>query len=292
MQKKKRKQQKNFLDYLFFILVVLGFVWTIALWSTAQSPVQSGSAGSKPNNSRSISEKNNRTSKKKSSQNSSSKTSSFSSSSDTQLASAKQKNFALGTTLSSDQPYTDYPYLKSQGISFAYFRATTGSSSLDNLFSSSIKSAKDAGLSVGAMLVFDSSTTAYGSYLYFVQKVGKETGNLPIAIYVSDDSITDSGSITNLQGLIQDLKDYYPNNSVIVRCDKAIYDKVQSQLTSLNIKYWLIENNLDNIGSAVQFVQYNANGKIGSGIRSFRLPISAFDGSKTDLKKFSEGIEK
>ncbi|AZZ61157.1 1,4-beta-N-acetylmuramidase [Oenococcus sp. UCMA 16435] len=298
MQKKQGRTKKNFLDYIFFILLAFGLVWTITLWTTAKAPARksdtvSSKGTSQKADSQNESKKTDAGTKKHSSRSASSSSSVSSiSSSDSQATKANIKKYALGTTLSSDQPYTDYSYLKSQNVKFVYFRSTTGNSSFDNLFLTSIKSAKEAGLSVGSMTIYDPSITAYSAYLYFVKKVGKKVGNLPIAVYVTDDSITDDNSITNLLGLLQDLKEYYPNNSVIVRCDKTVYDEVHAKLASLNLKYWLIENNLDGLGSENQFVQYNANGKVGSGMRSFRLPLSVFDGSKADLKKFSEGIEK
>ncbi|KGH56375.1 GH25 family lysozyme [Oenococcus oeni] len=297
MQKKRGRTKKNFLDYIFFILLAFGLVWTFTLWTTAKAPARKSAAASSAKNiSQKTTDKQDKAKKKSSDKKAHSSSSANSvssiSSSNSQASKANLKKYALGTTLSSDQPYTDYSYLKSQNIRFVYFRSTTGNSSFDNLFLTSIKSAKDAGLSVGSMTIYDPSITAYSAYLYFVRKVGKKVGNLPIAVYVTDDSITDDNSITNLLGLLQDLKEYYPNNSVIVRCDKTVYDEVHAKLASLNLKYWLIENNLDGLGSENQFVQYNANGKVGSGMRSFRLPLSVFDGSKADLKKLSEGIEK
>ncbi|MFT8470169.1 GH25 family lysozyme [Oenococcus sp.] len=295
MQRKRKNKKKGMLDYIFYILVIVGFLWTVSLWVFASVPSQKSrpavqsSSSSKPIKQALSKSEVSKSSKRQSSRASSSSDSQSGGRTRAKLASGK---FARGTTLSSDQPYSDYSYLRAQGLSFVYFRATTGGSDFDDLYMSSLKSARDAGLSAGAVLIYDSFTTAYAAYLYFVQNVGRQVGNLPIAISVTDDDITDNNSIANLRGLILDLRSYYPKNSVIVRCDKAVYDRIQAQLAPLNMRYWLLENSLDNTDTVNQFVQYNANGKVGSGIRSFRLPLSIFNGRLSDLKNLSREIEK
>ncbi|WP_439425719.1 GH25 family lysozyme [Oenococcus alcoholitolerans] len=282
--KKRGRQKKNFLDYIFYFLLAIGLLLTIFVWfsSRDQHPSQLG---------RDQAQRSSSTGKNKSSVSSVRQTSSAAADSSMSLNRLK-KEYSLGTLISSDQPYGDFAYLRSQGLSFVYFRSTSGSSNYDDTFSSSASSARKQNMAVGNMTVYDPMTSAYAAYLYFVQKNGTSVGQLPIAISVSDDSVGDQPSVDNLVGLVQDLKVYYPKNSVIVRCDQQTYRRISDDLKLLNIRYWLVGNDLSDKDQRNQFIQYNANGKIGSGIRSFRMPLSVYNGSREDFKNVSQGAGK
>jgi len=188
-----------------------------------------------------------------------------------------------GVAINQTSGYVDFQNLANNGIDFAYLRATSGNSFADDGYKSSYTRAKSAKLKVGAIQVYSSNTTAAVQAQYFIDNVGNQIGELPIAIQVPDDQISTATDAQRLASLIQTLYSHYTHDIVIYTTPA-----VQKQLsdTIKDTKYWLIEDNTDNKAAENQFIQYDEDRTIGSGLKAVKMPTSVFNGTKKQFEAY------
>lgn len=256
---------------IFTVLFAVGFISTIAIYAVAPSGVRVEDAI--PDNPANVK-------KVVTIGSSSSEVSSNSTGQTTNSEVEKSvKGKIKGTYLTSDQPYSDIKYLKEQGLSFVYFRASVGSSNGDSMYTASTDRAKSAGIPFGAVLQFDSGSNAYGNYVTFRNTVGDNAGTMPIAIEVSS---LDGDTLANVPSVIASIRYQYPNSKILVRTDSTIYDQLAAVIPA-DVSFWLIANDAKSTDARNELIQYSMASKVGTGIREFKLPMSIFNGTKTEF---------
>lgn len=186
-----------------------------------------------------------------------------------------------GVAINQASGYVDYNNLATNGIDFTYLRATTGTSFSDDGYQSSYDHAKAAKLKVGSIQVFDSSVDATTQAQYFISHVGSRVGQLPIAVYVTDDQIDTQVSKTRLAGVVKALAAHY-DKSVVVYTTPSVKDKLSKTLHQTN--YWLIEDNTNDKASDNQFIQYSEDHTIGTGLKAIKMPTSVFNGTTQEFE--------
>lgn len=90
----------------------------------------------------------------------------------------------LGIDVSHHQKAINWDTVKEQKISFAYIKATEGSTFRDSLFKSNYNLAKKAGVLVGAYHFFTFCSSARDQFRNFVQNAMAVVGDLPPAVDV------------------------------------------------------------------------------------------------------------
>lgn len=194
----------------------------------------------------------------------------------------KPLGFAVqGVAINQTSGYVDYHNLASNGIDFTYLRATTGTSFTDDDYHSNYDRAIDAKLKVGSIQVYDSSTNADTQAQYFIDKVGDKIGQLPIAIYVTQDQVGTQDNKTRLAVLIKTLTSHYEKEVVIYTTQD-----VQKQLASTisQTKYWLISSHTNDKTRKNQFIQYSEDHTIGKGLKAIKMPTSVFNGTEKEFE--------
>ena len=88
----------------------------------------------------------------------------------------------LGVDVSSYQVDVDFRELLSQGVEFAYIKATEGSSHVDNSFAEKWAAAKEAGMPAGAYHYFSYASSGVTQAENFIKTVGKLDGRLIPAV--------------------------------------------------------------------------------------------------------------
>ncbi|MEO8723192.1 MAG: GH25 family lysozyme [Sphingobium sp.] len=84
-----------------------------------------------------------------------------------------------GISVSADQGTVDWRSVRSQGVDFAYIRATTGTDIRDPAFATNWAGARAAGLRYGAELVFDLCKLASDQATEFITTVPRDNAALP-----------------------------------------------------------------------------------------------------------------
>ncbi len=95
---------------------------------------------------------------------------------------------AIGVELDQNLADIDLHKLQSNGISFIYLRGTQGRSYFDNdylLYRDQVQGTK---LAYGTILTYSSESTPEQQFAYFMQKVGRQTGSLPILLEPAESS--------------------------------------------------------------------------------------------------------
>lgn len=88
-------------------------------------------------------------------------------------------NYVKGVDVSSYQENVDFAKLKSQGIEFAFIKATEGSSHRDQSFAEKWQAATEAGLLTGAYHYFSYASSGKTQAENFINTVGDLSGHLP-----------------------------------------------------------------------------------------------------------------
>lgn len=187
-----------------------------------------------------------------------------------------------GVAINQTSGYVDYHNLASNGIDYAYLRATTGTSFVDDGYQSSYSRARAEQLKVGSIQVYDAGADASTQAQYFIDNVGNRIGQLPIAVYVTDNQIDTQASIERLAALIQILNAHY-NKSAIIYTTASVQKKLEATISET--KYWLIANNTKNKATSNQFIQYSEDHTIGSGLKAIKMPTSVFNGTEKEFKE-------
>ena len=174
-----------------------------------------------------------------------------------------------------------YGNLAANGIDFAYLRATTGTSFFDDGYQSSYSRAETAKLKVGAIQVFDNSIDAAEQAKYFISNVANHVGELPIAIYVTNDQVATQASKSRLANVIRLLAAHY-DKSVVIYTTPAVKKKLSTTIHQAN--YWLIEDNTSDRAADNQFIQYSEDHTIGTGLKAIKMPTSVFNGTRKQFE--------
>ncbi|MDE5803049.1 MAG: glycoside hydrolase family 25 [Lachnospiraceae bacterium] len=199
-----------------------------------------------------------------------------------------------GVDVSHYQGTIDWASIEEQNISFAFIKATEGSSYVDGCFSQNWKNISNTSILAGAyhFFSFDSAPSTQASL--YIETVGSLPGKLPPVIDVEyygdkEDSPPDKDTVTaNLQELLNLLEEYYhvkpiiyTTYSVYDRYIKGIFDDYP--LWIRNVYY---TPNLD-IGNRWTFWQYSDTEKLNgyTGEEPF-IDLNVFHGTPEELQKY------
>lgn len=192
------------------------------------------------------------------------------------------EGFAVqGVAINQTSGYVDYGNLATNGIDFAYLRATTGTSFFDDGYQSSYSRAEAAKLKVGAIQVFDNSIDAADQTQYFISHVAGHVGELPIAVYVTNDQVATQASQSRLASVIRLLAAHY-DKSVVIYTTPAVKKKLSGTIHQAN--YWLIEDDTRDRATDNQFIQYSEDHTIGTGLKAIKMPTSVFNGTRKQFE--------
>ncbi len=97
----------------------------------------------------------------------------------------------------------DWEILRKQGISFAFAKATEGSSYKDPYFDSNVVNAEDAGINIGAYHFFSTETTGYNQAENFLNVVSEYILTMPTVL---DFEIADNKNDTEKRRIINEAK--------------------------------------------------------------------------------------
>lgn len=89
---------------------------------------------------------------------------------------------AIGIQLNQDVDYVDLHKLQANGISFVYLKSTQGRSYFDENYLSYRDQILGTKLAFGSMILYSNESTPLQHYRYFFEKVGDNTGSLPILL--------------------------------------------------------------------------------------------------------------
>ncbi|MBD5536509.1 MAG: glycoside hydrolase family 25 [Lachnospiraceae bacterium] len=200
-----------------------------------------------------------------------------------------------GVDVSHYQGTINWASIEEQNISFAFIKATEGSSYVDGCFSQNWKNVSNTSILAGAyhFFSFDSAPSTQASL--YIETVGPLLGKLPPVIDVEyygdkEASSPDKNTVTaNLQELLNLLEEYYhvkpiiyTTYSVYDRYIKGIFDDYP--LWIRNVYY---TPNLD-IENRWTFWQYSDTGKLNgyTGEEPF-IDLNVFHGTLEELQKYT-----
>lgn len=200
--------------------------------------------------------------------------------------SALQNYPVRGVSVSQDDGYIDFHQLQSAKLKFVYLKGTSGASYLDDRFNDGYQRAIGTQMQVGVYQEFSFTSSAEKQYKYFVQQIGANTGNLPIAIHVTyygkyaqqaPDARTQGKKLAQL---IRLLSERYGQNC-IVWTTPAIQNKIVTPYVA-HAKSWLIMPKLKRSGDRITFMQYTGNEELKVNGQKVDLIQSVFNGTKKE----------
>ncbi|TSO26654.1 GH25 family lysozyme [Lactobacillus sp. LL6] len=97
---------------------------------------------------------------------------------------------AIGVELNQSLGYVDLHKLQDNGVSFVYLKATQGRSYFDDDFLSYRDQILGTKLAYGCIINYSNESTANQHYRYFNNKVGKNTGTLPVLLEPTSSKMT------------------------------------------------------------------------------------------------------
>ena len=191
-----------------------------------------------------------------------------------------------GVDVSSYQGKIDWNVIASQGISFAFVKATEGSSLVDPCFASNYGNAAAAGLRVGAYHFFSFDSPAETQADSFIKTVPKTENMLPPVIdvelygkYLKSPPENTAEIKNQLKILISRLTEEYGMNPIIYTTGKSM--RVILENDTLGCDLW-IRDILKKPDCDFVFWQYSSRGR-----------LKGFDGSEQyiDLNVFHGSAE-
>lgn len=193
---------------------------------------------------------------------------------------------ATGVYVDDSVPTVDFKYLKSQGIDFVYLKATVGDQSIGDNYVSRLKKAQSEGLQTGAVLVYNPDATAYNQFNFLLNQIGRNVGNMPIAIQVNAEAAANQDTQEDLVQLATYISSNYGNGAV-VRTTQSGIDELTNVFEQTN--FWIIANDTKEQNDRNTLIQFNESKQIGSDVKAIKLPTSVFNGTKEDWNNLLEG---
>lgn len=205
-----------------------------------------------------------------------------------------EKYPAKGVDISRYQGDVDWRGLKSEGISFAFIKATEGVEYVDPNFKINWKRAHRTGMRVGAYHFMNYETDGKEQAKNFKKTVGRKFGMLPPVIdvefygkYVKTHPSKEL-MYSRLDVMLDELEGKY-HKKPIIYTNKYIYKKYISERYE-SYPIWISDHDLpDKLydGREWDFCQYTFKGKLESvGGGTKHVDMNVFNGSKWELRKY------
>ena len=149
-----------------------------------------------------------------------------------------------GVDVSSYQGEVDWDTLSEQNISFAYIKATEGSSYIDNRFEYNWKNASDCNLRIGAYHFFSFESSGETQAKHFINTVTVVDDMLPPAIDVeyygrfhTDEDIVVSDIVRELRNMVDVLTETYGMKPIIYVSEETYKTIVQGNFDDCELWY-------------------------------------------------------
>ncbi|MGI6204476.1 MAG: GH25 family lysozyme [Anaerovoracaceae bacterium] len=186
-----------------------------------------------------------------------------------------------GVDVSAYQGNIDWETLASQNISFAFIKATEGSTYVDNKFSTNWTNARNTDLRVGAYHFMSFETSGEKQAQNFIDTVEKHSDSLPPVIDIeyygnyTEATVTQDTLDSVLEPLEKQLRSHYGKKPIIYTTP-AIYKKFIRGNYSNDI--WIADSTLSQLpgGDDWTFCQYSISGTMqgySGGVSSIDLDV-------------------
>ena len=200
-----------------------------------------------------------------------------------------------GVDASHYQGQMDWQTIASQGITFAFLKATEGSGTVDDCFAENWENARAAGLSVGAYHFFSFDSPAETQADNFCAVVPECADALPPVIdleYYRSDNLPEPDAVRrNLRILLDRLQSAYGKKPIIYTTRSCWSEYLDG--TDLEYTLWIrsiFTKPSDSYEPAWTFWQYNPRGMLdGYTGGEVLIDLNVFRGTKADFRKFAEG---
>ncbi len=195
-----------------------------------------------------------------------------------------------GVDVSHHQGEIDWKQVKSQGISFAFIKATEGGNHRDSNFTHNWKEAHEAGLVVGGYHYYSFCKSPEEQFINLSNFIPKLEGGLPPAIDLEYDNNC-NGSVDvkvfrkDVYNLVLKIKAFY-GRLPIIYCNEDFYHKYFAIPEFQDCVFWIRGTyKQPRLGKGVihDFWQYNAKGKV-NGIEGF-VDLNVYNKNETEFQK-------
>ncbi|MBP0971766.1 MAG: glycoside hydrolase family 25 [Oscillospiraceae bacterium] len=199
-----------------------------------------------------------------------------------------------GVDASHYQGQMDWPTIASQGITFAFLKATEGSGTVDDCFAENWENARAAGLSVGAYHFFSFDSAAETQADNYCAVVPECDDALPPVIdlefYRSDNLPEPEEVRRNLRILLERMRSTYGKKPIIYTT-RSCWSRYLAD-TDLDYTLWIRSIYTEPSNSYVPdwtFWQYNPRGMLdGYTGGEVLIDLNIFRGTEADFRKFAE----
>ena len=195
-----------------------------------------------------------------------------------------------GVDVSHYQAKINWDTVATQGIHFAFVKATEGKDHTDKNYTDNWTEMKRVGIKRGAYHYFHPALPALEQATNFKTAVDLEFGDLPPAIDIeSDEGLERQEVVTNLKAMMYLIKIKY-NIKPIIYTHYKFYNKfIAGEFDEYPVWIARYGSNKPKLAAGLDwyFWQYGNKGKL-KGIEGF-VDLNVFRGSKTDLDKISFG---
>lgn len=199
-----------------------------------------------------------------------------------------------GVDVSRYQGSIDWPILATQGVEFAYIKATEGSSHTDPAFAANLAGATSAGLRTGAyhFFSFDSPGTSQADKV--IATVPAQPGQLPVAVDVEfyGDHWVDQPPVDTvrreLASLLDRLDEHYPSPAILYTTGEVYNRYIAGAFPGVEVwirDVWRQPDLAD--GRAWTFWQFSDRSRLDGyqGEEQF-IDLNVYAGSRTDWEQY------
>lgn len=207
---------------------------------------------------------------------------------------SKKKYPVKGVDVSSFQGNIDWKEIESQGISFAFIKATEGSGYTDEYFAENYKNSKETNIRIGGYHFFSFDSSGKTQAENFIKSVEKRENMLPPVIDVEyyngngNNPPDEDKARQNLHDLITEMTEYYGMNPIIYATDVTYNRYIKNHFAENDI--W-IRNILTKAklpdDREWTFWQYCNRGRLDGydGIEKF-IDLNVFNGTQEEFENY------
>ena len=202
----------------------------------------------------------------------------------------KNKYPVFGVDLSHYQGDVDWKKLQSQGVEFAFIKATEGSGHVDESAADNLKNSAATDIAVSCYHFFSFDSAGETQAENFIKTVPKESIDMPPVIdieYYADKSrnkpaLEDTMAI--LTPLLQILEDYYGTKPIIY-ANKSVYSRYISQHYS-DYPLWIRNTHEEPKFTEWKFWQYSDSGMLDGYVGKEKyIDYDVYCGSREEFEK-------
>ena len=201
----------------------------------------------------------------------------------------------MGVDVSRYQGNIDWPVLASQDVSFAFIKATEGSSHVDPCFAENWQGAAGAGVYRGAYHFFSFESSGATQAENFISVVGELDGDLPPVVDLefygeyAEDPLSKKETRAILDELLDTLEDHYGTPPIIYTTTRAYYSYILGGGYG-RYPLWMRDTYMEPM-VRLEFWQYSDEGRLSGydGVQHDQtenfIDLNVYHGSLEDLQE-------